>query len=146
MVVKIRCFPATYLEALSTSMSSNSQWKKQNKKKKKKKKKKNNHYLQKSIGGYDSDSQKMCPIEIRTTIKMFYILEICHLRGCITVLIKVNDLSIRQLTWGFPYWFSETYWLAEWRWKEYLCLNSFIQMKYLLAQTKIIIISYSLTK
>ena len=28
MVVKIRCFPATYLEALSTSISSNRQWKK----------------------------------------------------------------------------------------------------------------------
>ena len=28
MMVKIWCFPATYLEALSTSMSSNSQWKK----------------------------------------------------------------------------------------------------------------------
>ena len=28
MVVKIRCFPATYLEALSTSMLSNIQWKK----------------------------------------------------------------------------------------------------------------------
>ena len=47
---------------------------------------------------------------------------------------------------GFPYWLSVTYWLAEWRWKGYLFLNSFIQMKYLLVQIKIIIISYSLTK
>ena len=34
MVVKIRCFPATYLEALSTQISSNSYWKKNKQKKK----------------------------------------------------------------------------------------------------------------
>ena len=45
MVVKIWCFPATYLEALSTSISSSRQWK-------------NNHLLQNSIvGWHDSDSQ-----------------------------------------------------------------------------------------
>ena len=74
-----------------------------------------------------------------------------HLLGCI--IHRINCINQGQLPLnttadfgGFPYWFSVTYWLAEWRWKEYLIFNSFIQMKYLLAEIKIIIISYGLTK
>ena len=115
IVVKIWCFLATYLEAHSTSMSSNSQWK-------------IIHLLQKSIGS-------MCQIKIQTTVKMFYVLDICHLLGCINHHINCIDQGQWSLNTtadfrGFPYWFSMTYWLAEWRWKEQLYLNSFIQMIY----------------
>ena len=93
----------------------------------------------------------MCQIKIQTTVKMFYILEICDLLGCIIHRINCTDqgkwpLNTTADFGGFPYWFSVTYWLSGWRWKEYLFLNLFIQMKYLLAKIKTIIISYSLKK
>ena len=81
---------------------------------------------------------------------MSYILKIRHLLWCINHRINcidegqlpLNTTADREIS--LLIWFSVTYWLTEWR--EYLFLNSFIQTKYLLAQIKIIINSYSLMK
>ena len=39
----------------------------------------------------------MCRIKIQTTAKMFYVLEICHLLGCINHRINCIDLGQRPL-------------------------------------------------
>ena len=70
-------------------------------------------------------------------VKMFYSLEICHLLECVNHRINCTDqgqwpLNTTADCGGFPYWFSVTYWLAEWHCSmEYLVFNWFVQMKYL---------------
>ena len=126
MMVKIRCFPSTYLEALSTSISSNRQWKK--------------HFT-----SFKKTLEDFMTQTVNKWVKLKSKLQLKCTVNCIDqgqwILNTTADCG-----W-FPYWFSVTYWLAEWRCSmECLVLNWFIQMKYLLAQIKIIIISYSLMK
>ena len=137
MVVKILCFPAAYLEALSTSMSSNSQWKNNSPPPKK-------HWRitrlrqSKNVSNQKSKLQLKCFMFLKSVIY----LGVSHRINCID--LGQWPLNTAADFGGFPYWFSVMYWLAEWCCREYSFLNSFIQMKYILAQIKIIINSYSL--
>ena len=137
---KIRCFPATYLEALSTSISSFEP-----------SMKKNISPPPKTLEDDMTQTVNKCvKLKFKTTVKMF-----CSFKIYLSVSTTAYYLHV-QGQWplnttadcgGFPYWFSVTYWLAEWRCSmASLVLNWFIQMEYLLAQIKIIIISFSLTK
>ena len=110
--------------------------------------KKKFHLLQKPLEDDMTETVNKCvKLESKLQLKCFIVLKF---------IVYLWQPPIDQGQWplnttadcgGFPYRFSVTYWLAEWRCSmESLVLNWFIQMKYLLAQIKIFIVSFSLTK
>ena len=81
MVVKIRCFPAIYFEALSTSMSSNSQWKKI-------------ISFKKALEDNMTRTVNKCvKLKFKLQLKCFTVLEICHLLGFMNHRINCIDLG-----------------------------------------------------
>ena len=137
MVVKIRCFPATYLEALLTSMSSNSQWKK---------KKKIISFKKALEDNMTPTVNKCVKLKSKLQLKCFSFLK-RHLLGCINHRINYNDqgqwpLNTTADFGGIPLLILSdvlTRWMTL-KGDNIYFLNSFIQIKYLLTQIKIIII------
>ena len=116
-LLKIRCFPTTYLEALLISMSSKSQWNKKVTSSKK------------ALEDNMTPTVNICvKIKIQTTVTMFYVLISYHLLGCINHCI---NWSSRSKTFKYDSRFRGIYLLLLSD-----VLNPFIQMKYLLAQMK----------